>query len=71
MIYYTISDSNMKMHDIHLYFRYINSYLLFSDWRTEVRLHTAIQFFHKLACVNRKGPRKQEFPKGTEKIGLE
>ena len=26
-----------------------------------------IQFFCKLVCINRKGPRKQEFPKRVEK----
>ena len=31
----------MAMHDIHLYLRYANSCVLFSDWRNVVTLHTA------------------------------
>ena len=45
----------MKMPDIHVYLRYTNSYVLFSDWRTIVRLHTVnsilyseYQVFHSM-----------------------
>ena len=61
-MYYTIGTSNMKMHDIHLYLRYTNSYILFSDWRTEVRLHTATQFFHKPGLCKQKRSYKIGIP---------
>ena len=57
------------MHDIYLYLRYANSYLLFSDWRTELGFTLQTQFFHKLVCINRRDSRKQEFPKGPGKLG--
>ena len=58
------------MHDMHLYLKYTNSYALFSNWKTVVTLHTANPIFHKLVCISRKGPRKQELPKGAEKMGV-
>ena len=56
----------MKMHDMHLYLRYTNSYVLLSDWRTVVR---ETQFFHNLVSTNRKGTKKLGFSKGAEKMG--
>ena len=56
-----ICDSDMKMHDIHLYLRYKNSSVSFSDRRTVVTPHTVqIKFFYKLVCIYRKGHRKQK-----------
>ena len=53
-----ICDSVIKIHDIHLYLRYKNSYVLFSDRRTVVRPHAVqTQFFYKLVCIYKKGPR--------------
>ena len=48
----------MKMHDIHLYLRYTNSYVLF-------------YFVKTLFLIKRKGHKEQEFPKGTKKMGVE
>ena len=41
------------MHDMHLYLRCANSYVLFSGWRNVVRLHTVNQFFHRLVCIKK------------------
>ena len=48
----------MKMHDIYLYLRYTNSYVLF-------------YFVKTLFLIKRKGHKEQEFPKGTKKMGVE
>ena len=45
-------DSDMKMNDKHL--RYKNSYVLFSDWRTEVKLETANPIFPKASSYKQK-----------------
>lgn len=49
---------HMKMHDIYLYLRYTNSYVLF-------------YFVKTLFLIKRKGHKEQEFPKGTKKMGVE
>ena len=57
-----IWDSDMKIHDMYLYLRYKNFYVLFSDWRTVVRLHLANPIFPREKVLenrnSQKAPRK-------------